>query len=201
VVKEIEPRTRRKFLRDEIKDGHFHRIYTNEQQRAVNVAKLHRDGLLELRIASHANSSKYDGDLIRFWRQITDFFPYREFKPQSLTTAKDELWEARGELRELVRYTDATVCNVAGNLLRAVTGSERNDLSGDDAIGQSLDLLMDQDKDAYCADANLWFRKSAHLSTDVHVILNGEVNEFALPAHCSEEDYKYVLSQIRFFNR
>jgi hypothetical protein len=201
VVKEVEIRQHRKFLRNEVHGDDFYKIYTNEEQRAVNLAKLHRDGLLEVRITSHANSSKYDGDLVRFFRELNDFFPLAQFSEISLTKVKDRLWSERANLRHLIKYTDATMCNVEGNLLRAVTGSEMDDLSGDASIGQSLDLLMSQDDNAYCADANLWFRKSAHLSADIHVLLNGETHEFALPANCSEADYQYVLGQIRYFNR
>ena len=69
------------------------------------------------------------------------------------------------------------------------------------AVGQSLDYLLKEDKNSYCAGANLWFKKASGLSSDSHVLLTGESNEFALPANCSEEDYKYVLNQLRYFNQ
>lgn len=200
-IKQIELRIRRKFLRDEVDGEFFRKIYTNEEQRAVNLARLHRDGLLEIRIKSHVNSSKYDGDVFKFRRELAAFLPINEFREVSLTTAKDTLWRERLALRDMIRYTDATVKNAAGNSLRAVTGSDVADLSDDDSIGSSVDRVMSVDSSAYCEDANLYFRKVDGLSGDVHVLLDGEVNEFALPANCTEEEYNYVLGKIRFFNR
>jgi hypothetical protein len=201
VIKQVELRTHQKLVGTEQRGNNFLKVYENIDQRAVSVAKLHLSGLLEIRITSHANSSKYDSDLTRFLLHINEFIPFISFSEISLTKAKDRLWSERETNRTLVRYTDATVCNVEGNLLRAFTGSDKSSLSSDTAIGNSLDLLIKEDKDAYCADANLWFNKSDVLSSDIHVLLNGDVNEFALPAHCSEADYEYVLNQIRFFNR
>lgn len=202
VIKEVETRERRKYARTEIIGNYLHKIYEYSKQRAVNVAKLHSSGFLEIRIASHTNTTKYDGDLVRFFTQIQDFFPSAYFSELSLTTAKDKFWTDRENLRSLIRYTNAIVCNVDGNLLHASTGSDQSDLSGDTNIGKSLDLLLEQDADAFCKEANLWFRKIDNiLSTDIHVLLDGEINEFALPGNCSPEDYQYVLSQIRHHNR
>lgn len=57
------------------------------------------------------------------------------------------------------------------------------------------------DQNAYCDDANVWFKKSDALSQKTHVMLSGENNEFALPANCTKGDYEYVLGQIQLFNR
>ncbi|MGK5012113.1 hypothetical protein [Janthinobacterium sp. MDB2-8] len=201
IIKEVEVRTHRRFLRDEIIGDNFHRVYTNQVQRAVNLARLHRNGALEVRIAAHANSSKYEGDVLRFFRQIQNFISLFDFSEVSLTKAKDTLWAKRASIGALISYTDASVTDKAGNVLRAVAGSDKSDLSNDKAIGESIDHLMNQDKHAYCSDANLWFNKSAQLTSNIHVLFNGEANEFALPANCSQGDYEYVLNQIKFFNK
>jgi hypothetical protein len=200
-IKEVEVRTHRKFLNNEVRDDRFYKIYTNEQIRSVNLAKLHRSGALEIRIRSHANTTKYDGDISRFFRQINEFIPLSKFNEVSLTKAKDRFWSERAPLQGIVRYTNASIRDEAGNLLQAVTGSDRNDLSRSEAIGRSIDLLMVEDNNAYCADANIWFLKSDHLSTDIHMLLNGDVNEFALTSKCTEGDYTHVLNQVRYFNR
>lgn len=201
VVKQVETRVQTKLLKTEEIGNNFHKIYEKVNQRAVSVAKLHLGGLLEVRITSHKNHSKYDTDLTQFLLRIQDFIPFSKFSEISLSKAKARFWAERKTNNEIVRYTDATVCNAQGNFLRAVTGSEKKSLSVDTGIGNSLDLLIKEDQDAYCADANLWFIKTDSITSDVHVMLNGDVNEFALPGHCSEAEYDYVLKQIRFFNR
>jgi len=200
IIKEVEARNKRVFLGTETKDNRFYKIYTDEPVRAVNVAKLHRDGFLEIRLQARNNTTKYDTDLSRFHRQIESFIPWTEFAEISLDTAKDTMWIKREELSDLLRYTDASVCDQDGNVVHAYTGSPKNNLSQSNA-GKCVDLLMKEDAKAYCSDSNLWFKKTDGLSSDVHVLLNGETNEIALPAKCSAADYEYVLNKIRFLNR
>ncbi len=180
--------------------GKFIKIYSDVQVRAINVAKLHRSGVLELRIQSRDNTTKYDGDLNRFMRLINQFFPATRFGETSLSTAKDTMWARREELRDLIRYTDASVIDEQGNRVRALTGSDKSNLS-DSAAGKSVDFMLEEDENAYCAESNLWFLKSDSLSSPVHVLLNGAPNEFAITKKCSAADYEYVLNQIRHFNR
>lgn len=200
VIKVAEVRIRRTLVRETAKMGRFIKIYADKPVRAVNVAKLHRNGVLELRIQSHDNTTKYDADLNRLIRLLNPFFPIARFRETSLSKAKDTMWTRREELRDLIRYTDASVIDEQGNRIRAATGSDQSNLS-DSAAGKSVDYMLDQDANAYCSDSNLWFLKSDKLASQVHVLLNGASNEFAIPRKCSAADYEYVLAQIRHFNR
>lgn len=200
VIKVAEVRTKRTLERERTMHGKFIKIYSDVQVRAINVAKLHRSGVLELRIQSRDNTTKYDGDLNRFMRLINQFFPATRFGETSLSTAKDTMWARREELRDLIRYTDASVIDEQGNRVRALTGSDKSNLS-DSAAGKSVDFMLEEDENAYCAESNLWFLKSDSLSSPVHVLLNGAPNEFAITKKCSAADYEYVLNQIRHFNR
>lgn len=200
LIKIAEVRVRRTLLRERTLNGKFIKIYSDEPVRAVNVAKLHRTGLLELRIQSRDNTTKYDADHTRFVRNLSLFFPSSQFGDTSLSTAKDTMWARREELKDLIRYTDASVIDEQGNRIKAATGSSKNDLS-DSAAGKSVDFVLQEDENAYCTESNLWFVKSEHLPSPVHVLLNGAPNEFAITKKCSEADYEYVLNQIRHFNR
>lgn len=200
VVKIAEIRVKRTLERERSMHGKYIKIYSDEAIRAVNVAKLHRSGLLELRIQSKDSMTRYDGDLSRFIRLIGQFIPISKFGDISISKAKDKMWERRETLKELIRYTDASVIDEQGNKIKAATGSNMNDLSNS-AAGKSVDYLLREDQNAYCSESNLWFHKSDKLSTSVHVLLNGAPNEFAITKKCSSTDYEYVLDQIRHFNR
>lgn len=200
VIKVAEVRTKRTLERERSIGGKFVKIYSDKPVRAVNLAKLHRTGVLELRIQSRDSSTKYDGDLNRLIRLLNPFFQITQFGETSLSTAKDTMWARRDELRDLITYTDASVIDEQGNRIRAATGSDQSNLS-DSAAGKSVDYMLEQDANAYCSDSNLWFLKSANLANKVHVLLSGASNEFAIPRKCSAADYEYVLAQIRHFNR
>lgn len=199
-VKEVEVRTYRKHLEDKVDGDRFYRVYTNERQRAVNLAKLHRNGLLEIRIALHAGS-QYKSDVDRFIVHLAEILPFAGFSEVALDTAKTKLLADRAADNRVVRYTNATVCDGEGNLMQAITATDSGDLAKAAAIGRGLDALLEHDADAYCSDSNLWFIQRDELSADIHVLLDGEVNEFVIPAHCSAQDYNYVLNTIRRFNQ
>lgn len=200
VIKAAEVRVKRKLERTRSFHGKFIKIYSDKRVRAVNVAKLHRSGFLEVRIQSLDNTTKYDGDLSRFLRLINQYLPVARFGDTSLTTAKDTMWAKREDLKDLIRYTDACVVDEHGNQVKAATGSSKADLS-QGAVGRSVDFVLAEDANAYCTESNLWFNKSDHLGADIHVLLNGASNEFAITRKCSAADYDYVLDQIRYFNK
>jgi hypothetical protein len=64
---------------------------------------------------------------------------------------------------------------------------------------------------AYCDTSNVWWLKGGGKqaenefdmipSKDVHVLLRGAINEFAVTAKCSKQDYEYVLDQLRRNNK
>lgn len=180
--------------------GRLHKIYAEEEHRVVHIAKLHRDGLLELRIASHANGSKYESEVRRVWHYFEPFFSSVDFIDISLSPAKLNMWTNRKNLEHLIRYTDATVRDEFGNLLRAVNGSGKTDLSSSKAVSGGLDYTLKNDKSSYCEGSNLWFKATNTLSTETHVLLSGQANEFGLPANCTGGDYQYVLDQLIYFN-
>jgi hypothetical protein len=198
-VKEVELRTRKKHLGDRQEGDRFISEYTYEKQRAVNLAKVHRNGLLELRIAAHSGS-KYEEDINRFMVQLGELVPVGQFGEVSLDVAKQNLLAERKTDNGIVRYTNATICDGDGNFMQAITASETGDLGKAAGIGKGLDAVL-EDEDAYCADSNLWFIKREELTRDTHVLLDGLVNEFVIPARCSVQNYNYVLSTIRRFNK
>lgn len=198
-IKEVETRFHQRLVDESSSGNRFTKTWETVPTRAVNVAKLHRDGLLELRIAAHSNSTRYEADVRRFWRQIIDLVPIGEFHSLALSTAKERLLLERDQLSHLIRYNTSTLKDRDGNLLYAATSTEEGDLAHGRAISASIDAVLDDD--GYCEESNFCFRKGDRLARDVRVVLGREPNEFVIRANCSEEEYEYVLEQLRFFNR
>lgn len=200
IVKSIEQRVYQRYIGEKQEGNMLLKQYERVHERAVNIVRLHRDGLLELRIASHSNTNKYERDVRAFWGQIADLFSEADFVPISLQKAKNKLWNQREEFRDLVRFSDSTLRNDFGYVLRAATGDSDSNLAEDEGVVSSLDEFMKHK--AYCDGSNVWFvaKESGSPSTDVHVRLSGEVNEFAVTAYCKPTDYEYVLAQLRTLN-
>jgi hypothetical protein len=84
-------------------------------------------------------------------------------------------------------------------VLSAATGfSEQGSLFDDQGAALSLDAFFEHH--GYCDSSNIWWLKSSEEppipSKDVHVLLSGATNEFAVTARCSREDHEYVLRQL-----
>ena len=203
IVKLVEQRTYQSFV-DQKTDGNFLlRRYREDKIRAVNLAKLRSNGLLEIRIFSHENANDYRNDLSKLWSQVNDVIPAREFKQLPLSNAKNNLWQKRKELNDVIRYSSSHLRNQHGTILSAATGSDGGSLFDDVGATRSIDEFLHHE--AYCDASNVWWIKDqpnspGTPSRDVHVILSGALNEFVLTAKCPKKDYEYVLSQIRAHN-
>jgi hypothetical protein len=204
VAKVVERRTYQRFI-DQKNEGDFLiRRYKELQVRAVNLFRLSDDGLLELRIYSHENSSDYRNDVAKMWNMLSFLFSPTDFKQRSLGKIKTNLWKNRDALQDILRYSDSTLRNALGTALSASTGSEQASLFNDPGASNSLDEFLKFK--AYCDASNVWWLKGGGQQTkdeidavpskDVHVLLKGATNEFVVTAKCSKQDYEYVLDKI-----
>ncbi|MEP6879270.1 MAG: hypothetical protein ABI865_10515 [Nitrosospira sp.] len=73
VIKVVEQRIYDKLLEEQVlADDIFIKKYQKVKERAVNLFKLHKNGMLEVRIGSHNNSSNYSKDLENIKKIIKD---------------------------------------------------------------------------------------------------------------------------------
>jgi hypothetical protein len=206
VAKVVESRIYQKFI-DQKTDGDFLiRRYRELRIRAVNVFRLSSDGLLELRIYTHENSSDYNADVSKMWNLLSFLFSPGQFREFSLGKKKTDFWKNRTSLGKVLRYSDSTLRNTLGTVLTASTGEIQLSLIDDPGASNGLDQFLKY-KGGYCDASNLWWLRGGGKpgksefdmvpSKDVHALLRGKVNEFVVPAKCSKQDYEYVLDQLR----
>jgi hypothetical protein len=204
VAKVVERRTYQRFI-DQRSEGEFLiRRYRELTVRAVNLFRLRSDGLLELRIFTHENSSDYRSDISKMWTLLSFLFSPSDFKEVPLGKTKAKLWKSRNALGTVLRYSDSTLRNALGTALSASAGDEQSSLFNDPGASNSLDEFLKHK--AYCDTSNVWWLKGggtrgendfdALPSKDVHILLKGAINEFTVTAKCSKQDYEYVLDQL-----
>lgn len=197
-LKEIEKRTSKK-LKSEVTDNEamtYTRVYKVEHQRAINVARLWSNGLLEVRIASRDNATRYHDELTHFFNRLRPIIARNEFVDVSLRQLKKNLWANRADLQNLVKFSTYTLQDDEGMSLRATTVLSTDDLAGSERIAKSLAEFNAET--VRCSDSNIYFKIVEHGETvkELHVLLNGEDNEFAVTAAITEEEYEYVLRQV-----
>lgn len=199
VVKAIEGRLYREFIGEERDGNKITRTYQEIDARAVNVARVHPDGLMELRVQSY-NSSDYDEHVADFWSLLNPIVPQAMFEAESISPAKQYLWKYKKKLESKIRYSDSRLRNKVGTVLSAATGDAQASLYQDNGAVESLDTFLKGD--AYCDKSNVFWIKADNgiPSKDIHIMLDGKINEFAVTAACNKTDYEFVLSEIRKFN-
>ncbi len=195
-VKEIEKRTSRKLLNEQTVGDVYTKTYRVEHQRAINAARLWESGLLELRIASRHSIKKYREDLATFFFRVSALFPKDEFVPLSLISLKANLWENRESLKDTLRFSSYTLRDDEGASLRANVSLPTDDLGGHEGIAASLEEF--QGSEVYCAESNIYFKpeSDSESAREIHVLLSGEDNEFAVTSAITEEEYEHVLRKV-----
>jgi hypothetical protein len=203
ILKFVETRHIRVFSGEERHGDNLTRTFRMEPMRAVNLFSLGADGLLEMRIQSHKNSTRYDDDVARMWRLATRLLPSGDFSDYPIVDAKNVIWKNRHELANEIRYNDSTLRNDLGTVLTAATGREATNLVEDPGADSGLETFFEHG--GYCDELNVWFRGHGDEpgpgpQHDLHVLFSKEINEFVVTAQCSRADYEYALGRIRELN-
>lgn len=201
IIKQVETRTTNTFLNvvhDEDKQQ-MSRVYTVTKKRAVNVAHLYADGLLEIRIASQDNSTKYHHNVSTFFNSIAPLILKDEFHEVSLSSAKGRLLNEQEDLAEVIRFGNSEATNDSGFKVNVFSSSQNDDIFGDDGSKKSLKAFLENG--GHVSRTNLYFLiPETEPKRELHVLISGAHNEFAIPVSCTAEDYQYVCGKIRQFN-
>lgn len=206
VIKVVETRAYSRKV-DETREGNrLTLVYETFDARAVSLFALHADGTLELRIQSHKNTSKYDEYVKQMWQLVAGLLNRNDFTSVPLVNAKTALWLKRESLRDRIKFSDLTLRDNDGLVVSAATRDAEVNLTEAPAAVNCVNTFLSdgtRSRSTYCERSNVWFVRSSSRplpSRDVHVLLSGTENEFAVTGSCSGADYGYVLEQIREHN-
>lgn len=199
-VKVVETREIKTFFaerRDSV-TGNLIKEYKIDKRRAVNIARLHENGLLELRIASRDNTVKYLDDVRVLFGKISKFILYSEFTKVSLDHAKTTLVKDKS-IMSGVRYSQSSARNDYGCVMQLATSTQEESLTSDAGSMAAITEFLEQD--GFVTGANVYLEiPNAVRKQELHVLLSGEVNEFAIPVACTPEDYSFVLGKLLSIN-
>jgi hypothetical protein len=201
IVKQVETRTTNQYLHStfDAATSQMSKVYSVIKKRAINIACLHSDGLLEIRISSQDNSTKYEKNVRTFFNALAPLINYGEFRAIGLHKAKTEIWENRKALSKEIRYNNSVAKNDLGIQLNISTATYDENLSEDVGAENALQAFIDED--GQVTSSNIHFVVPGVPEKEVHVLLGGDMNEFAITAACTTEDYEYVCGKILSLNK
>lgn len=203
VVKQVETRQTRVFVRElyDADAGTMTRHYSVTKKRAVNVAYLTAEGMLEMRVASQDNKSQYHDNIASLRAAIAPFVPRDGlFGAVSLSKAKKRLWEDRESLSDEIRYSHSSARNDFGYTMSVSSSAQEDNLSTDGGSTAAMQSFLNGD--GHIVGANLYVKiPNTEPAREVHLLISGDVNEFAVPVSCSAGDYEHVRRKILALNR
>lgn len=201
-IKVVEKRVVKSLIAEDIDAANCRmtKTYSYIEKRAVSVAHLDTDGLLELRIASQDTQRKYQ-DLVRAMRaKIHRLIPWEGFEEVLLTKAKDKILREREKLKNEIRYGHSTAQNDFGATIQLSLSAQEDNLSSDEGSMAALDSFLKED--GHVTGANIYIKiPDTEPAREIHLSLSGEPNEFAVTAACSPGEYHHVRGKIIEFNR
>ncbi|MNZ95780.1 hypothetical protein D3C78_1149480 [compost metagenome] len=160
---------------------------------------MNHEGLLELRIASQDNSTRYT-ELVRdMLLRIRKFIPHDGFSMVSLSAAKDKILKDRTQLSSEFRYSNSTAVNDLGAVMQISSSSQEDNLSSDNGSMAAIDSFLA--RDGHVTGANVYAKiPGTDPQREIHLLLSGDVNEFAVPVACSAGEYSYVRGKVISLN-
>ena len=203
VIKVIERCTHDTLLRVTEPDdsGRYSKEYVREETRAVNVVRVHQNGMLEFRLTQHRGASRnYDAELRDLKAIVSGLIDPATLHPINLVKAKNKLYEKRHELNGTVSFSSTHIRDSDGVSHTAACGGQVS-LFSFSRTEQSIATLT-ADGEAYPDSLNVWWLKQEQKPPHqkIHVLLSGADNEFAITQQCSRGDYEHVLGEILRFN-
>lgn len=200
-IKIVEKRMIRTFNSETIDRaaGVITKNYSFTEKRAVNVATLNHEGLLELRIASQDTQTKYTNLVRELLSKIRLFIPQDGFTWVSLNNAKTKILTDRAILADDIRYSNSTAKNDLGAVMQISSSSQDDNLSSDGGSMAALDSFLASD--GHVTGTNVYVKiPNTDPQREIHLLISGDVNEFAIPVACSAEEYSYVRGKVIALN-
>jgi hypothetical protein len=172
-----------------------------KESRAVNVVKLRADGLCEIRIALGADD--YEAAIGKLKADTAGMVPWDKFSEVSLSKVKQALWKQRDALETILSFSNSNLRDdKSGVTMTAATGRIEDDIRQSSGAERALQLFLDSG--AHVEGSSIYFKPQGDPPTPariLHVVIQGNVNEFAIPVQCGIKDHEYVLEQLRRHNR
>lgn len=184
--------------------GHELRVAVARKKRRVKLARLHRNGLLEVRLGAIAipgRQHKYAGEAWEFLGKFAYLIERTQFKEVTLDKFRKKIWRVTDPDRIVVRGQDGATAG--GDKLMMRAKDPRSDVSSNPAFSKTFDTFLNEPGTTADQAEIVWKKQEqpALPATDVVVRLSGASggtgHEFIIRQHCTQQDFEYVLSEIR----
>lgn len=199
VVKGVERRTYLEYAGQKASNGQLTKTYNELEERAVNVARVRSDGLIEIRIFRQRTSTDYTEPLLSFAKLIKPLLDLAQCEEISLVVAKRTIWERGPQLSDRIRINQQWARNPFGTESRLISQNDSRTLADDSGSLDSMHAFMALNGQHTACHAT-WILEDGPPEVVRHVALHGRPHEYALGQACTRAQYEQILEDILSFN-
>lgn len=182
------------------------RLAQRARARRVKLARLHTNGLLEVRLGStrldpnERNDHTYSAEAHSFLKLIGGLIPPGDFDLAPLDTFKSMLWtRSRRGLEERILVLSQDMASDRGNVMALRAGSRAMDASQDDTLRIASQAFLQQKGSSMAQAKILWVAQGEPdlPRVDITVRMTSEAHEFYTSKATCKTDYERVFLDIR----
>lgn len=175
------------------------------RQRRAKVARLHANGLLEVRLST-LNSSRSDHSYAQEAEAFLTTFRWLVepswFEPASLKTFKARIW-SRSKGDAGIQVLSQDLDSDAGGRVVLKAQNRQTDAAADPGLQASKTALLEREGSSFGKSEVKWEAQvePGRPRAPVTIRVTNHINEFSVGQALSKADYDYVFEAIRKFGR
>ncbi|MFV8750350.1 hypothetical protein ACNOYE_07350 [Nannocystaceae bacterium ST9] len=180
------------------------------RQRRVRLAKLHPDGLFEIRLGSiHAQGKphNYQTEAGHFMDAIKWLIPSTHFAEVRFDRLRRAIWDSASRSVGRIHVLSQDMASSSGSRVAVHSKNRTSSVSNDNACKDGVTAFMNHDGSLLDRCEVQWVEQplgqmpSANVSIRLSGALTGASNEISFTQHNTKQDSEYVVSEIRRFGR
>jgi len=176
-------------------------VWVSEQvpYRAVDVLKVHSNGLIEIRVHTRSNSISYPGAAMAVLNVAHGFFNTVAIPELSLTSVKAYLSDPknRPKLSKRFEVYEADFKNDQGDRMQSSSLQDRGGIFSSNVMPEVIGQFSSGEHDPYCERVRVSYKMGD--VKKINIILTENANEIITTSNLSRDDYDEVLGALLKF--
>lgn len=200
-IKRVVKRYKEKRNKETVTGGQRLVTFDRQPYRAVDVIRIWEDGLLEVRIHSHAEKIDYHSIVNEFLESSKNIVNKSNFTSLSLDKVKEYLWSVdnRESVNKKFAIRNGEHRNAHGSIFRSAT-SVKDSILEEEHISDAIDRYSNERSRGVCESLSFYFRKTEPLQRHIGVTMRID-NEFFIATQLTASEYTHILETIIDLNK
>ncbi|CTQ56728.1 hypothetical protein LP7551_05289 [Roseibium album] len=177
-------------------DGVWFWVANEVSYRAVDVLKVHDNGLIEIRVHTRSDNISYSGAALSALNIVHGLFNTAALPELSLKSVKVFLSAPKNkdEVSENFEVYEANFKNDQGDRMQSSSLQDRGGILSSKVMPEVIDQFSDSEHDPYCERVRVSYKMGD--VKKINIILTENANEIITTSNLSRDEYEEVLGAL-----